>query len=125
MRNLIRVEELGLVLLAAFLFSQLNYAWWLFAVLLLAPDLSMAGYLGGPQLGSISYNLFHHKGVAVLVYIAGVILLSPPVQFAGLILLAHSSLDRVFGYGLKYPDSFRNTHLGAIGPEPTPPYPEA
>ena len=26
-----------------------------------------------------------------------------------------SSLDRVFGYGLKHEDAFRNTHLGRIG----------
>lgn len=30
-------------------------------------------------------------------------------------MLAHSSLDRVLGYGLKYPDSFSHTHLGRIG----------
>ncbi|MEJ7830333.1 MAG: DUF4260 family protein [Segetibacter sp.] len=27
----------------------------------------------------------------------------------------HISLDRVLGYGLKYNDSFSNTHLGVIG----------
>ena len=37
------------------------------------------------------------------------------LMFAGTILLGHSSLDRVFGYGLKYPDSFKATHLGMIG----------
>jgi hypothetical protein len=30
-------------------------------------------------------------------------------------LFCHSSLDRVLGYGLKYPDAFQNTHLGRIG----------
>ena len=33
----------------------------------------------------------------------------------GLMLLAHSSFDRLLNYGLKYPDSFRHTHLGEIG----------
>jgi hypothetical protein len=37
------------------------------------------------------------------------------LQLAGIILFTHSSMDRVFGYGLKYPDSFNNTHLGPIG----------
>jgi hypothetical protein len=41
------------------------------------------------------------------------------LQLVGLILLGHSSLDRVFGYGLKYADSFRHTHLGWIGRAPT------
>lgn len=39
----------------------------------------------------------------------------PVLGLAGLIILRHSSLDRVFGHGLKYPDSVRHTHLGMIG----------
>jgi hypothetical protein len=33
----------------------------------------------------------------------------------GLLWLAHIGMDRAFGFGLKYPDSFRHTHLGVIG----------
>ncbi len=40
------------------------------------------------------------------------------LQLIGLVLLAHSSFDRVFGYGLKFADSFKNTHLGPIGGKP-------
>ena len=29
-------------------------------------------------------------------------------------LFAHSSFDRVMGYGLKHEDAFQNTHLGRI-----------
>lgn len=32
-----------------------------------------------------------------------------------MILFAHASLDRVFGYGLKYADGFSHTHMGDIG----------
>jgi hypothetical protein len=59
--------------------------------------------------------LIHHKGLAVAVYLLGYLLSVPWLMFAGTILLGHSSLDRVFGYGLKYPDAFQNTHLGRIG----------
>jgi hypothetical protein len=38
-----------------------------------------------------------------------------PLALAGVIMLGHSSFDRVLGYGLKYGDSFRHTHLGWIG----------
>jgi len=34
---------------------------------------------------------------------------------AGLLLLAHSAFDRVWGYGLKYNDQFNHTHLGMVG----------
>ncbi|MEP7358712.1 MAG: DUF4260 domain-containing protein [Anaerolineales bacterium] len=118
MKNLVRLEEFGLVLLAVFLFRSLNIAWWWFALLLLAPDLSMVGYLAGPRVGAFTYNLFHHKAVAVTAYVLGAWLGSPLLQFAGLIILAHSSLDRVLGYGLKYPDAFQHTHLGVMGKTP-------
>jgi hypothetical protein len=115
MKTLIRIEELLLALLAFYLFLALDYAWWWFFLLLLAPDLSMLGYLLGPQAGAWIYNLAHHKGMAVVLFVAGGYGQAPGLQLAGLIILGHSSLDRVLGYGLKYTDSFQHTHLGRIG----------
>jgi hypothetical protein len=115
MKSLIRLEEVGLFLFTFFLFTRLTYAWWLFPLLLLAPDLGMLGYLISPRVGAVSYNLLHHRGMAVILYLGGIALLLPPLQIAGLIMLGHSSLDRVFGYGLKYADAFQHTHLGWIG----------
>ena len=51
-------------------------------------------------------------------FILGAYLHVPWVQGAALILFGHSSLDRVFGYGLKYTDAFQHTHLGWIGRPP-------
>ncbi len=115
MKDLIRIEELFLALLAFYLFLGLPYAWWWFLVFFLAPDLSMIGYALGPRVGAMSYDVVHHKGTAVGLFILGGYLGIPWIQAMGLILLGHSSLDRVFGYGLKYADSFQNTHLGLIG----------
>jgi hypothetical protein len=113
--NLIKLEELFLAVLAIFLFSSLGYDWW-FVLLILAPDLGMLGYLAGTRVGAFTYNLLHHKAVAFTAYVVGALTGSQLLQFAGLIILAHSSLDRVMGYGLKYSDSFQHTHLGMIGP---------
>lgn len=115
MRTLIKLEELGLFLLSIFLFSQLDYPWWIYLVLLLAPDLGMIGYAFGPRVGAAAYNTTHHKGLAALIYIAGSVYGLPALALIGLIMLGHSSLDRVLGYGLKYPDAFQHTHLGWIG----------
>lgn len=115
MKNLIKIEELFLTVLAFYLFLQLGYAWWWFPVLFFAPDLSMIGYLISPRLGAFTYNLVHHKGVAITLFLMGSILPLPWMAAGGLIILGHSSLDRVLGYGLKYPDSFQRTHLGVIG----------
>ncbi|TAK11800.1 MAG: DUF4260 family protein [Anaerolineae bacterium] len=115
MKTLLRLEELLIAIFAFVLFLPLGYAWRWFFLLLLAPDLSMLGYLGGPKLGALTYNLAHHRGLAIVLYLIGLALALPVLQFAGLLLLGHASLDRVFGYGLKYSDSFQNTHLGRIG----------
>jgi hypothetical protein len=115
MKNLLKLEEAGLFLLTILLFSELGYAWWIYPVLLLAPDLGMVGYLFNPSVGAATYNLAHHKGLAVLFYGLGTLAGIPALALAGLIMLGHSSMDRVLGYGLKYPDSFQHTHLGWIG----------
>ena len=115
MKNSLKLEELLLLGLSIILFTGLDYAWWWYALLFLTPDLSMIGYLWDPRFGSWTYNLVHHKGVAVALYVLGYLLGFPTLQFAGTLLLGHSSFDRILGYGLKYPDSFQNTHLGIIG----------
>lgn len=115
MKNSIKVEEALLFLFSIFLFRELDFSWWYYLVFFLAPDLSMLGYLVNTKIGAISYNFFHHKGVAIAVYIGGVLLEVQVIQFIGLILLGHASLDRIFGYGLKYYDSFNRTHLGMVG----------
>ena len=114
MKTLLKLEELFLALLSIFLFRPLDYAWWWFPLLLLAPDAGMIGYVAGPRAGALTYNLLHHKAVAVSAYVLGAMIGSQLLQLAGLIILAHSSFDRVLGYGLKYPDSFQHTHLGLI-----------
>jgi hypothetical protein len=115
MKYLVKLEELGLFGLALLLFSQLDYGWSIYALLFLTPDLSMIGYLVNTRLGAWTYNLIHHKGLAVALYISGSMFSVPWLMFAGTLLLGHSSLDRVFGYGLKYEDTFQNTHLGRVG----------
>jgi hypothetical protein len=119
MKNLLKLEESLLFVLSLFLFSALDYSWGWYALLFLAPDLSMIGYLASPRIGAWTYNFIHHKGLAVALYVLGQLLAVPWLMLAGTILLGHSSLDRVFGYGLKYPDAFQNTHLGKIGSKKT------
>ena len=115
MKNLLKLEELLLFGLALFLFSGLDYGWGWYALWFFAPDLSMIGYLANPRFGAWTYNLIHHKGLSVAVYVLGSLLSLPWLTFAGTILLGHSSFDRVFGYGLKHEDAFQNTYLGMIG----------
>ncbi|WP_343696477.1 DUF4260 domain-containing protein [Flavobacterium sp.] len=115
MKTVLKLEETALFLLGIFLFNRLNFEWWCFLVLILAPDLSMIGYTFGNKAGAFLYNVFHHKGIALLIYGLGCYLSIESVQLAGIILFSHSAMDRIFGYGLKYEKGFKYTHLGEIG----------
>lgn len=114
MKNVIKLEEIAMFGLGVYLFSLLPYAWWWFLVLLLAPDIGMIGYLFGNKTGAFTYNIFHHKGIAIAVYLVGVYFSMPMVQLAGTILFAHAAFDRILGYGLKYEKGFKFTHLGEL-----------
>lgn len=115
MNALLKLEEFALFTLGILMFSQLDFAWWWFPVLLLSPDIGMVGYLAGPAVGAWSYNLFHHRGVAVAVGVTGFVLGIATMQLVGVILFSHAAMDRLFGYGLKYERGFAFTHLGEIG----------
>lgn len=115
MKNSLKIEELFMFGLGIYLFTLLPYQWWWFLVLILAPDIGMLGYLFGSKIGAFMYNLFHHKAVAIAIYLLGVYLSSPIMQLVGVILFAHSAMDRIMGYGLKYDKGFKFTHLGEIG----------
>ena len=93
----------------------LGAPWPLFVVVLFVPDVSMAGYLRGPHLGAIAYNIVHNWATGGLVLGAGLALGVPGLVLAGVVLVAHTGMDRALGYGLKYPTAFQDTHLGRIG----------
>ena len=114
-RPWLRLE--GVAVLAAGLagFLALGLPWYLFAVLLLVPDVSAIGYLRGPRIGAIVYNVAHDLATGAALAGIGLATGSVPVMAAGAILVAHSGMDRAAGYGLKLPTSFQDTHLGRIG----------
>ena len=114
MKSILKLEELLQFTLGIYLFSTLSYAWWLFLVLILLPDIGMLGYLVNTKTGALTYNVFHHKGLAILILLIGIYFKIEVMQLIGIILFSHAALDRVFGYGLKYADNFKNTHLGHL-----------
>ncbi|MCM5662111.1 DUF4260 domain-containing protein [Galbibacter mesophilus] len=115
MKTSLKIEELAMFLLGIFLFTELHISWWWFVGLFLAPDIGMLGYLFNPKIGAVTYNIFHHKGVAVGLYLLGTVSENEILQFVGILLFSHASFDRTLGYGLKYNSGFKNTHLGKIG----------
>lgn len=112
MKTALKTEELALFLTAIYLFSLTDFTWYWFPSLLLLPDIGMLGYLLNTRVGAFTYNLLHHRAIAVLVFGFGWILQMPWIELTGIILFAHMAMDRIFDYGLKYADSFHHTHLG-------------
>lgn len=115
MDNILRLEAAGKFVVAYLFTLYMGYSWWLFLALLLLPDVSIAAYAMGSKAGAFVYNLFHHQGLAILILALGVYISNRELILAGAVLFGHSNMDRIFGYGLKYNDNFKHTHLGWIG----------
>lgn len=117
MKYLIQAEAIVLFIFSVFLINTLpmSFSWWVWMLLFLAPDISMIGYAVNNRVGAVVYNVFHYQLVAVAVWAAGLMSGLVYLQLAGLVLLGHSSLDRVMGYGLKRAEGFKFTHLGDLG----------
>lgn len=98
--------------LAAYIYLGANG--WLFVALLLAPDLSALGYLAGPRVGSTTYNLAHTYAWPALLLGIGFAMGLPLVLPFGLIWATHIGMDRMVGYGFKYPTGFKETHLRRV-----------
>lgn len=109
----LRLEGLGVLVLATYLFAWGGHSWMLYAMLFLFPDLAFAAYLAGPRIGAFVYNLLHSYLLPSALAI-GLVATGRPAVLP-LIWIAHIGFDRLLGYGLKYPSAFSDTHLGRIG----------
>jgi hypothetical protein len=112
-RTWLRLEGAAVLTLCLFLYARGGHSWGLLALLILAPDAAMIGYLAGPRVGALVYNLAHVYVGPILLALVWIGLGRPPVP--ALIWAAHIGLDRMLGYGLKYPSAFGDTHLGRVG----------
>jgi hypothetical protein len=82
-----------------------------FLLLFLTPDLSLIGYAAGPRAGALAYNALHTEVGPLLLGAVGLLTDAGVAVQLALIWLAHIGIDRVLGYGLKYPSAFKDTHL--------------
>ena len=123
LRLMLRLEGLALFLAALIAYYLMDGNWWMFAALILVPDVSFIGYVFGAKIGAITYNALHSTIGPLLLALLGWVLdrdntmhiLRDITSFTALIWLAHIGFDRAAGYGLKYTSAFKDTHLGKIG----------
>ena len=114
-RRWLQLEGLAAFAAGIALFLGTGAAWILVVPLILAVDVSAVGYLANPRVGEVTYNLAHNWATGLAVLGLGLATGLVPLVAVGAILIAHTGMDRVAGYGLKYPTAFADTHLGRIG----------
>lgn len=84
-------------------------------ILVLLPDVSIAGYLAGPRVGSLACNAVHLLAIPIAVLAWGFWTGQALALAAGLAWLTHIGTDRTIGLGLKHADApFRETHLQRV-----------
>jgi hypothetical protein len=114
-KGILHLEGLAVFLASVWAYVTVtNAGWLLFGLLILAPDLSMVGFLSNVRLGAVAYNAVHNYILGVAVVVLGLALSQDLLTALGLILTAHVGIDRFLGYGLKYPTSFRDTHMQRV-----------
>ncbi|SDJ81009.1 DUF4260 domain-containing protein [Sediminibacillus albus] len=111
---LLHIEGFAVLALSLYLYGYSQFSWLLFFILLLAPDISMLGYLLNNKAGAVLYNLFHTYGLSIGLVFCGLIVSNPHILALGLIWSAHIGMDRMIGYGLKYPTGFKDNHLNRV-----------
>jgi Domain of unknown function (DUF4260) len=110
---LLRLEGLLALVVGCIAYQRLYpHHWGVFALLFLVPDISLLGYLRSANKRSAAfYNAVHSY---VLPVALGMLAWDRSSVLGGqvaLIWLSHISFDRCIGYGLKFPESFRYTHI--------------
>jgi len=102
------------LLLSVILYRHIHTSWSLFFALILAPDLFLLGYLVNVRFGAAFYNLVHtYVGPLTLAGVSTFVKY-PVLLPLALIWVAHLGMDRMLGFGLKYPTHFKDTHLQRV-----------
>ncbi|MEO6147658.1 MAG: DUF4260 domain-containing protein [Sulfuriferula sp.] len=112
---LLRLEGGAVFVLALAVYWHQSFGWPLFWSTILLPDLALFGYLVNARLGASAYNITHSKLLPTLLGLFAITSNNALCMALTLIWFVHIGMDRLLGYGLKYTDGFKFTHLGTIG----------
>ncbi len=111
-RLLLHLEGLVALLAACALYRLLGASWVKFGMLFLVPDISLLGDAFGKGTGATVYNTGHTYVGPFLLALVGYLGGWPSLLPLCLIWAGHIGFDRLLGFGLKYPDDAKTTHLG-------------
>lgn len=91
MKNVLKLEEAAMAALGVYFLTgyNLNISIWLWLLIFFSPDISMLGYLTNAKVGVISYNIFHHKAIAIAVMGINYFMQNEVMLAIGILLFAH------------------------------------
>ena len=117
MNSILKIEEAAITAAAIYFLSHysLGLPLWAWVLLFFSPDISILGYLVNTRIGAYTYNVVHHRAIALIVVATGLLIVNDLAIAIGILLFAHSSFDRMLGYGLKFTNNFKHTSLGWMG----------
>ncbi|MBX0356080.1 DUF4260 domain-containing protein [Halobacillus sp. Nhm2S1] len=113
-RLLLHLEGAIVFLTSLYFYQQNDFSWLAFVFLLLVFDISMLGYLVNERAGAVIYNISHSYILPVVLILVAIITSVDWLLMISLIWMAHNGMDRMFGYGLKYPSGFKDTHFQKV-----------
>ena len=109
---LLQAESFCTLVAACTAYSLLfPHHWGLFVCLFLVPDLSLLFVRGLGLTAAAVYNTAHSYVLPVVLGVLAIHARSFALGQVSLIWISHIGMDRTLGYGLKYPASFRYTHI--------------
>jgi hypothetical protein len=112
MKRLLKWEDISQLLLFFFIYKMIfKFSILDLFIFISLPDSSALAYLINERVGAKVYNILHHLSLPSILLIIGLSLHIQLIIMAALILFIHIYMDRTFGFGLKFNDSFKHTHL--------------
>lgn len=112
--GLLRSEGVALLAMATVLYGNYGRSWWLFVLLLPAPDLGLLGGLWSKRAGAVAYDLTHTYAPPAAMGVVGVVTGSGLAIALALVWFAHIGMDRALGLGLQDPDGSGRTYLRCV-----------
>lgn len=113
--DILKLEAAVFFIATVWAYYLVGASWWLFLALILIPDVFMVGYIKNSKIGALVYNTGHMYVVPLLLLGTYLLFHIPVLLPISIIWLAHISMDRMLGYGLKLDTGFKDTHLGVVG----------
>ena len=112
---LLRFEGVAIFGASLALYLDADFSVLAFVLLLLVPDVAIAGYAVNKQVGAAAYNLAHLELWPALLLVMGILGDEATLVQVALIWFAHIGIDRAVGLGFKYADAdFKDTHLNRV-----------